>query len=286
MATVPSDGIVGADEKPIASITSSGRIRLSGSNSPGTYAESQTVLRLDRWYYLVLHGRNGVGQTQQLFLYDGESDAPLERLDLAFTVAGGFRNRLTKWGFGTSQDSTGLEYYLDDIVHVRGPVNPGPVRVFSRTPVATQAAGFATVGASSGNEAVDDCAPDADASFIASAADGAGHSALFTLLPAPMTPAHRVYAVLVSSVGRSASSRSLTAATGMRIGGTDATSPVVLATTYGTRQTMYRVNPATGQPWSIGEANGFTGLVKDVDGLADQIRFTTVWWEVVYGASA
>ena len=166
--------------------------------------ESQTVLATNRWYDLVVHGRNGVSQQQQLYIYDGQTDALLERLDLTLTVAGTFRNRLTKWGFGTSQDSTGLEYYLDDIFHARGPTNPGPVRVFTRTAIGTQATGFSAVGAPSGNAAVDDCAPDADATYIASAADAGAHSASFTLAPAPLSAGNGVYAVQMFSIGRSA----------------------------------------------------------------------------------
>jgi hypothetical protein len=285
MATVPSDGVIGAGNKPVAAITPSGRLRLNGSNTPAEFAESQTVLTKNRWYYLMLHGRNGISQLQQLYIYDGQTDALIERLDLTLTVTGTFVNRLTKWGFGTSQDSTGLEYYLDDIVHARGPVNPGPIRVFSRTPVGIQATGFTPVGAGTGNEAVDDCAPDADSTFIASASDVGSHTAVFTLIPVPTGPSSRVYAVQVSSVGRSASSRTLTAQTGLRLGTVDATSSVTLnPALYATRQTVFRANPSTGQPWSVSQANAFSGLVKDADTLTDQMRFTTVWWEVVYGA--
>jgi hypothetical protein len=277
--------VVGAGNKPVAAISASGRVRLTGSNTPTVYAESQTVLARDRWYYLMLHGRNGVSQVQQLYIYDGQTDALLERLDLPLTVSGTFVSRLTKWGFGTSQDSTGLDYYLDDIVHARGPANPGPVRVFARTPVGTLATGFSAVGAGSGNEAVDDCAPDADSSFIASAGDTGSHAAVFTLAPAPLAPSSRVYAVQVSSVGRSTTGRTLTGQTGMRLGGLDATGSVSLVAAYSTRQTVFTTNPTTGQPWTVADANAFSGLVKDADALTDQMRFTTVWWEVVYGSA-
>jgi hypothetical protein len=286
LATVPTDGVLGADDKPVVSIGSSGRLRLSGSNSPASYVESHTVLSRNRWYDLVVHGRNGVARTQQLYIYDGQTDALLERLDLTLTVAGTFRNRLTKWGFGTSQDATGLEYYLDDIFHARGPTNPGPVRVFTRTAIATQATGFSAVGAPTGNTAVDDCAPDADATYIASAPDAAAHTVRFTLAPAPLAPGNGVYAVQEFSIGRSATPRSLSAQAGITAGGVDSTSLVTLTTSYAVKRAVYLTNPFTGQPWSLTAANGFSGVVKDVDAAADQMRFTTVWWEVVYGRPA
>ncbi len=284
LAAVPTDGVLGADDKPVITIGSSGRLRLSGSNSASTnFVQSQTVLARDHWYDLVLHGKNGVSQTQQLYIYDGQTDALLERLDLTLTVAGSFRNRLTKWGFGTSQDSTGLEYYLDDIFHARGAVNPGPVRVFTRTPTGTTTTGFASVGTATGNDAVDDCAPDADSTYIASAADAGSHAATFALAQVPLSAGSGVYTVQVFSVGRSAASRSLSAQVGVSIGGVDSTTPVLLGSQYEVRRTVFSANPVSGQSWTIAVANAFSGVVKDADAAADQMRFTTLWWEVVAG---
>ena len=263
LSTVPTDGVLGADDKPVVSIGPSGTLRLSGSNSGASYVESHTVLARNHWYDLVVHGRNGIAQKQQLYIYDGQTDALLERLDLTLTVAGTFRNRLTKWGFGTSQDATGLEYYLDDIFHARGPTNPGPVRVYTRTAIGTQATGFSAVGAPSGNTAVDDCAPDADATYIASAADAGAHSAKFTLATVPLSPGNGVYAVQMFSIGRSATPRSLSAQAGITVGGVDSTSLVSLATSYAVKRTVFLTNPFTGQPWSLTGANGFSGVVKD-----------------------
>ncbi len=52
------------------------------------------------------------------------------------------------------------------------------------------------------------------------------------------------------------------------------------------KRAVYLTDPSTGQPWSLADANGFSGVVKDLDATADQMRFTTVWWEVVYGRPA
>lgn len=132
MVTVPATSAAGANNKPVAMITSEGRLRLGSSNPINGQpygVESQTILETGRWYYLIIHGLNGTDANQQLYIYDGDTDALIETLDLAWTVAGTFKNPVAKWGFGTSQDSTGLEYYLDDIVHYRGSDNPGPQRV-------------------------------------------------------------------------------------------------------------------------------------------------------------
>lgn len=128
LATVPTDGILGADDKPVAAISSNGRLILISSDTEHT-AELDVPLQRNHWYFLVLHGVNGIGRTQELYLYDGTTGALLGRASVAFDVTGTFRDQLTKWGFGTSQDSTGLEYYLDDIYHARGGVNPGPLRM-------------------------------------------------------------------------------------------------------------------------------------------------------------
>jgi hypothetical protein len=128
IATVPTDGIQGAGDKPVAGIGSSGRLELLGSNSV-TSSELDIPLQPYRWYYLVVHGVNGVGRTQELYLYDGTSGELLGKTGVVLDVSGTFTARTTKWGFGTSQDSNGLEYYLDDIYHASGSRNPGPIRV-------------------------------------------------------------------------------------------------------------------------------------------------------------
>lgn len=283
MATVPTDGDSGADNKPVATIDSEGRVRLTGSNTPALFAESDTALRPRRWYSLVLHGRNGVSRTQQLFIYNGRTDVLIERLDLVLDVTGSFLNRLTKWGFGTSQDSGGLEYYLDDIFHARGDRNPGPVRVFSRNVITVRGRGFVPVGAPTRDGAVDDTVPDADASYLASAADAGRHGAVFGLTPLRLGDGDTVYAVQVTAIGRSTTSESLTARAGMRIRGHPFTGPVTLGPEYSPRLLMWSEDPSTGRPWST--RLGFSGVLKDLDALADEMRFTTMWWDVVYVAT-
>lgn len=131
MVTVPTDGAAGANNKPTVMITPGGSLRLGSSNNGGApYAESSTVLEVGEWYYLLIHGKNGVDQTQQLLIYDN-ADNLLETVDLTLTVSGTYKNKVAKWGFGTSQDSTGLEYYLDDLSHFRGSDNPGPRRIYT-----------------------------------------------------------------------------------------------------------------------------------------------------------
>jgi hypothetical protein len=87
LAAVPTDGDAGADNKPVVSIGANGRLRLTGSNTPDVFAESRPLVE-GRWYALVLHGRNGVGQTQQLFVYNGRTDRLIERVDLVLDVTG------------------------------------------------------------------------------------------------------------------------------------------------------------------------------------------------------
>lgn len=131
MVTVPTDGIVGAGNKPTVGITPAGKLRLMSSNGGASiYTESAMTLQTGEWYYLLIHGLNGQDAQQQLLIYDN-ADNLLETVNLTLTVNGTYKNRVAKWGFGTSQNSTGLEYYLDDLSHFRGSDNPGPQRVYA-----------------------------------------------------------------------------------------------------------------------------------------------------------
>lgn len=127
MVAVPTNGSAGANDKPVAAIRPDGKLALVASN--GT---AQSVLEVPlsagRWYFLVLHGLNGVGRRQELYLYDGVTGLPLGSTSLVMNVTGNFVNPISKWGFGSAQDASGVEYYVDDIYHARGSTNPGPIR--------------------------------------------------------------------------------------------------------------------------------------------------------------
>jgi hypothetical protein len=275
LAAVPTDGDAGADNKPVVSIGANGRLRLTGSNTPDVFAESRPLVE-GRWYALVLHGRNGVGQTQQLFVYNGRTDRLIERVDLVLDVTGSFVNRLTKWGFGTSQDSTGLEYYLDDVFHARGGTNPGPVRVFPRAAESAHGSGFEAVGAAAWDEVVDDAVPDGDATYLAGAAGGG--DAVFELEAIARTArGDRVYLVQVTAVARSASAEEITAQVGVRVGSDRYVESVTMRDTYAARLLVWAENPSTGSPWRVRDA--FTGVVED--GGSGEMRLTAIWWEVV-----
>ncbi|HWC32827.1 MAG TPA: hypothetical protein VG709_06835, partial [Actinomycetota bacterium] len=147
LVTAPTDGRAGANTKPVVSIDGRGRLLLSGGGRTGPVARS-APLDTNRWYYLMLHGRNGAGQRQELFVHDGWDGSLLERVEVTLDVTGDYRNPITKWGFGTVGDFTGLEYYLDDIFFAPGPANPGTVRVVTTVPRGTVAGGgFGAVGA-------------------------------------------------------------------------------------------------------------------------------------------
>jgi hypothetical protein len=276
IATVPSDGVLGADDKPVVSIDSAGRLRLSGSNSRLS-VRARRPLSEDRWYSLVLHGLNGVSRTQQLFVYNGRTDALIERLDLEIDVTGSFVNQLTKWGFGTSQDSSGLEYYLDDVYHARGGGNPGPVRVFPRAATGSQGNGFVAVGAPSPDEAVDDEAPDADATYVAGRGFG---TTVFPLAALPRRRGERVRLVQVTAIGRSASSSELSALVGIRVDDGTFSDPVTLGPEYRPAVAMWAANPSSGGRWRVRDR--ISGIVEDPDPNADEMRFTAIWWDVVY----
>jgi hypothetical protein len=275
LAAVPTDGDAGADNKPVVSIGANGRLRLTGSNTPDVFAESRPLVE-GRWYALVLHGRNGVGQTQQLFVYNGRTDRLIERVDLVLDVTGSFVNRLTKWGFGTSQDSTGLEYYLDDVFHARGGTNPGPVRVFPRAAESAHGSGFEAVGAAAWDEVVDDAVPDGDATYLASAA-GRGDAVFELEAIARTARGDRVYLVQVTAVARSASAEEITAQVGVRVGSDRYVESVTMRDTYAARLLAWAENPSTGSPWRVRDA--FTGVVED--GGSGEMRLTAIWWEVV-----
>lgn len=118
MGTTPTDGISGADNKPIASIRPDGRLVLHSSNRRSEPAEAvlDYPLALGQWYRIEVHGRNGVNATQEILLYGG--CGVVASAQVAWTVAGKFIAPIDKWGFGTRQDAAGLEYYLDNLYHV------------------------------------------------------------------------------------------------------------------------------------------------------------------------
>lgn len=125
MVTVPDNNVNGSGNKPTAMITSAGKLRLGSSNNGGVpYTESVIILETNHWYYLILHGLYGQDANQQLLIYDGE--ALIETLDLTLTGCCSQAKKVAKWGFGTTGDSTGLEYYFDRLCHYRGDTNPGP----------------------------------------------------------------------------------------------------------------------------------------------------------------
>jgi hypothetical protein len=81
-----------------------------------------------------MHAKNGANQRQEAFIYDGDTGQLLDSLSLTMTVSGSFRNKIVKWGFGTRRECTGLNLYVDDLLFVRGSVNPGPAAWFPRSP--------------------------------------------------------------------------------------------------------------------------------------------------------
>lgn len=126
MVTVPDNGVNGSGNKPTAMITSEGKLRLGSSNNGGNpYTESATTLQTNHWYYLIIHGLYGQDAVQQLLIYDN-TDTLIETLDLTLTGCCAQAKKVAKWAFGTTGDSTGLEYYFDRLCHHRGDVNSGP----------------------------------------------------------------------------------------------------------------------------------------------------------------
>jgi hypothetical protein len=278
MATSPTDGVAGADSKPLVVVTPAGKLRLTQSNTPSNFVEAPTALAKDTWYYLVLHGVNGVAKTQQLFVYDGTTSGLVQQLNLVGTVGGTFVNQLSKWGFGTYGDSTGLDYYLDDLFFARGSVNPGPVRVATRAPQSTMTStGFSPVGSPSDEGAV--ATADADVTYLR----GASSTGLaeFGLRPAGLTSGDTIYAIqaLASQRILGRSGRDMV---GVKIGGIESTAPMTLTTNYGMQQQVLRKNPVSGADWTPATADALTGIVRDTDGVVTEMRVTSVSWEVVF----
>jgi hypothetical protein len=277
MATTPTDGVAGADNKPLVQVTPAGRLRLTQTNSGTNFKDTTTVLARDHWYYVLLHGKNGTA-TQQLFLYDGVSGALVESLDLVGTVSGTYRNQLSKWGFGTYGDSTGLDYYLDDLFFARGPVNPGPVRVATMTPTSSLAsAGFSAVGAVDQLAAVK--TDDADTAYLRIASTTG--VAQFQLAHLGLTASDAVYALQTV-----ASQRVLTRggrdSIGVKLGSTESLASVSLGSTYGLQQQVLARNPVTSASWTPAEVDLLSGVIRDTDASTQEIRVTTAAWEVVY----
>src|SRR5205807_2142996 len=162
----------------------------------GQRAPSNVVAVPGRWYYLVLHGLNGLAKTQQLFIYDGDTGRQLDVVNLTFDVTGTYKNQLSKWGFGTQQDATGLHYYLDDIFFSNGTRHVGAMRVVPRTPVATTASGtFTPVGADTVDHAVAEVPVDGDTTYSRSDITSTqARPAAIGLAPVPIPSTDSVWA--------------------------------------------------------------------------------------------
>lgn len=291
MATMPSDGANhGADAKPVVKIAVDGRLVLDATNVVAGLepAFSTTVLVPGAWYYLTIHGRNGADQVQELYIYDGATHRLLEVVRSTWTVTGDHRDRLAKWGFGTAQDSTGLEYYLDDLSHFIGPVNPGPVRVLPKSATATASnGGFTTVGAAMPHLGIGEAPADGDATHIRNdTASKAAHEVTFTLGDAALAPAdtvHAVQAMVVARTARTAWKSSATVVAGIANG--SAAAPLASATvpaSYAARLVRYPRSPFTSAPWSPSEVDAIRGVIRDADRTASEFRVTQATWEVVY----
>lgn len=294
LATSPTDGASnGADDKPVVKIAVDGRLILDASNAvPGLEpATSSVVLQLGTWYYLTVHGRNGADQVQELYIYDGATHGLIEVVQSTWTVSGSYRNRVAKWGFGTPQDSTGLEYYLDDISHFTGPANPGPVRVLPK--VATSATvneRFTSVGPAAPHDAVRDIPADHDASYVRNdTASTSAHKVTFALTDAALAPTGTVHAVQAVLVARNlGADRKSAAAVGVGIvdqGSVEHAARVTVPTEYRTRSVVYGLNPFTSQRWSVGDVDAIQGVIRDLDATTIELRVTQVLWEVVYTAA-
>lgn len=122
MVTVPTDGVAGADNKPVVAVTQSGQLALAGSNGGGR-VDTRTALAVGRWYQIELHAENGTDAVQRLVVRDATGTV-IEEVSLALGVTGTYRNRVTKWGFGSRQDAEGTTYTLDDITLLNLPPRP------------------------------------------------------------------------------------------------------------------------------------------------------------------
>jgi hypothetical protein len=69
---------------------------------------------------------------------------------------------------------------------------------------------------------------------------------------------------------------------GVKIGGIESTAPMTLTTNYGMQQQVLRKNPVSGADWTPAAADALTGIVRDTDGVATEMRVTSVAWEVVF----
>jgi hypothetical protein len=287
MTAVPTDGVLGANDKPVASITPEGRVRLNASNG-SIGVDSTLVLSPNKWYYLLLHGRNGIAQQQELYIHDGDTGDLLETVTFTMTVAGSFKNRAVKWGHGTRQDCSGLDYYLDDLFYARGDVNPGPIKVFPKRPVGTAFNnGVLTVGGATAHDSVSEFPTDGDGSFVKNdTAITVPHQIEFTLNGAAPPAGGTVFAVQSTVVARRATPASVSPAFGLKLGGIESLRAVSARDTYGVFTLVHTLNPATTLPWTPAEVDGIQGVIKDADTNQREFRITNAWWDVVYTLAA
>ena len=104
----------------------------------------------------------------------------------------------------------------------------------------------------------------------------------FSLQAGSLSMSNSVYAVQRTSIARHAQTVQVAAQVGLRIGGIDYTNQVALQSTYAASKSVYTTNPSDGLPWSIEGVDSFEGVVKDTSGTTAEMRFTSLWWDVVY----
>jgi hypothetical protein len=66
----------------------------------------------------------------------------------------------------------------------------------------------------------------------------------------------------------------------LKIGSGRFTSAAPLGEGYAPHAVAWAENPSTGRSWRMRDR--FSGVVEDADGVADEMRITAIWWDVVY----
>ena len=283
-----TSGGTGSNLKPITKVGPDGSLSL-GDSAGSTNDTLCTVLSTDTWYYILMRARtsNGAdGKAQELYVYNGTTGALIASCTKEWDVGAGAASDLLKFGVGTTMNTTGAHFFMEDGVVYKGLLtNPGPQRIYTRRPTAVSAAGnwvaHAPLGTPGGTipANIDDVGTDEDATVAR--VGHATESQLVLDLDTIDIPSTDVVHAVVTWARQRHTGSTPTVHYGIKSGSTTSTTFVNSGGGYGNRRVLHATDPATAADWTETAAEGFQGVLHDADALLREIVVTSAAWDVV-----
>lgn len=285
-----TSGTTGSAAKPTAKLANDGSLYLgdSGGTSNDTLCH---VLSTHTWYYILMRCRTSNGadaKPQELYVYNGLTgaliSAPCTKL---WDVGAAGATDAFKFGVGTTVNSTGLHFFMEDLVAYKGLLtNPGPQLVYTRRPTATAAANNwtaqAPLGSAAGtvHENIDDITADGDTT-VAQVTNATNPNDLLLDLTTIDIPTGDVVHGVQTWVRNRHTGSTPTVHAGVKSGSTTGVSNLGTSASFNDRRTLQATDPATSADWTVAAAEAFQGVIRDADSLNRQIVVTSAAWDVV-----